>query len=178
VLGKAVEIKERLLGSAHPLLATTLASLADLYLNWGGSMGLEGRDKVRTPTTTAAASPPSSLGPRPAHCGHSALLHSLSAAARCRCPPHRCGALGYTERSVRHGVGRSWSGRGRWRNARWTSAGVRCVRENGRDLPVVSMGSLTQCTVRRCETLRIAIATHTTPPSRPCGARPEEPPPD
>jgi hypothetical protein len=46
VLGKAVEIKERLLGSAHPLLATTLASLADVYLNWGGSLGLDGRDKV------------------------------------------------------------------------------------------------------------------------------------
>lgn len=67
MLGKAVEIKERLLGSAHPLLATTLASLADLYLNWGGSLGLEGRDKVPAPTTAVAASPPPYPVPCPTH---------------------------------------------------------------------------------------------------------------
>ncbi|KAK3258263.1 hypothetical protein CYMTET_32684 [Cymbomonas tetramitiformis] len=46
ILSKAVEIKERLLGPSHPLLAVTLTNLAEVYLQWGGLLGTEGRDML------------------------------------------------------------------------------------------------------------------------------------
>eukprot|EP00959_Pyramimonas_sp_CCMP1952_P398266 8344444-Pyramimonas_sp.AAC.1 len=46
VLSKAVEIKERLLGPSHPLLATSLANLADVYLSCIGGLELDGCDKL------------------------------------------------------------------------------------------------------------------------------------